>query len=100
VSGAGVGYALPMSVAAPAPVTAIVALASLVSSEAGTVAVSWVDFTRVVVNAVVVVPTFHVTCEVPLKLEPFTVSVKLLQPSGMLVGLKLVTAATAEPAVK
>ena len=70
-------------------------------SEAGTVAVN-LDVDWESLDSWVAVPPVGVqaTCDVLVKLEPLTVSVKLAPPSLAEVGLMLVTAATATLAPK
>jgi hypothetical protein len=82
-----VGAALIVNVFAPDvaahPATVIEAVPGVAMSEAGTVAVSRVEETNVVVNGL----PFQFTVEPETKLVPFTVSVNCGPPAAMQVGL-------------
>ena len=82
-----VGVALIVNVAAPDvpphPPTVIEAVPGVAMSEAGTVAVSFVEETNVVASGL----PFQFTIELDMKLLPFTVSVNCGPPAPVQVGL-------------
>ena len=91
-----VGDAVIVNVAAfdvaPQGVTTVIdAVPAVAISEAGTVAVSCVAETKVVVNAV----AFHFTVEPETKLVPFTVKVNWVPPAVVQVGLSELTVGAA-----
>ena len=72
------------------------AVPGVVSSEAGTIAVSWPELTNVVWSA----EPFQVTLLAAEKLDPFTVSVRTGLPAGTEPGERLVSVGTGGVTVK